>query len=79
MLAELYFSLLVRLSVRGHSNLVIFNRVFSKFHIWMASIEFSFKFKYKLCLTKDNHDGHCLSVICCRGHSNLVVFNQISS
>ena len=38
LLAELYCFWLVRLSVccRGHSNLVIFNRISSKFHIWMA-------------------------------------------
>ena len=45
------------LSVRGHSNSVIFNRISSKFHIWIASINFSFKFKYVFCPTSDNQDG----------------------
>ena len=57
MLVELYCFRLVRLSVRGHSNSVIFNKIFSKFHIWIASINISFKFKYRFCLTSDNQDG----------------------
>ena len=38
-------SMSVRLSVRyrGYSNLVIFNRISSKFHIWIPSIKLSFK------------------------------------
>ena len=38
----------VCLSVRccGHSNFVIFDRISSKFHIWIASIKFWFKFEY---------------------------------
>ena len=50
----------------GHSNLVFFNRISSKFHVLIASIKLSFKFKYGLCPTKDNKDfrqnGHRLSV-----------------
>ena len=41
----------------GHSNLVIFNRISSKFHIWFASIKPWFNFKYEFCLTNDNQDG----------------------
>ena len=50
-------ALLIRLSVRGHSNSVIFNRISSKFHIYIASINLSFKFKYGFCPTSDNQDG----------------------
>ena len=35
----------VCLSVRGHSNSVIFNQISSKFHKWIASINFSVKFE----------------------------------
>ena len=41
---------------RGHSNLVIFIGVFSKFHIWIASIKLSFKFEY-IFWSKDKQDG----------------------
>ena len=50
-------------SVRGRSNLVIFNRISSKFYIWMASIKLSLKYafeyglEYRLCPTNDNQDG----------------------
>ena len=62
MLAELYCFWLVCLSVhcpsvRGHSNSVIFNPISSKFHIWIAFINFSFKFEYRFCSTPDNQDG----------------------
>ena len=46
----------VRPSVRGHSNSVIFNQISSKLHIWIAFINFSFKFEYGFCLTFDNQD-----------------------
>ena len=50
----------------GHSNLIIFNQISSKFHIWIASIKSWFKFEYEICLTNDNQDGqqngHRLSV-----------------
>ena len=66
MLAELYWFGLVRLSVRVHSNSVIFNGISSKFHIWIASINLSFKFEYGFCPTSDNKDGgqngHHLSI-----------------
>ena len=35
----------------GHSNLVIFNPISFIFHIWFASIKFSFKFEYGFCPT----------------------------
>ena len=57
MLAELYCFRLVRLSVRGHSNSVIFYRISSKFHIWIASTNLSFKFENGFCPTSDNQDG----------------------
>ena len=47
----------VRPFVRGHSNSVIFNRIPSKIRIWIASINLSFKFEYRFCLTSDNQDG----------------------
>ena len=45
------------MSVRGHSYSVIFNRISSKFHIWIASINLSFKFEYGFCTTSDDQDG----------------------
>ena len=61
-----------------------FNWISSKFHIWIASINLSFKYEYGFCQTSDNQDGQQngrrLSMhVCCRGHSNLVIFYQISS
>ena len=47
----------VRLSVRGHSNSVIFNLISFKFHIWIASTNLSIKFEYAFCSTSDNQDG----------------------
>ena len=46
----------VRLPVRcrGHSNLVIFNRIFSKFHI---IIKLLFKFEYIFFLSNDKQEG----------------------
>ena len=41
----------------GHSNLVIFLRISSNFHIWIASITLWFKIEYEFCLTKDSQDG----------------------
>ena len=40
----------------GHSNLVIFNRISSKFHIWIASIKPLFKLEYEFCPTNDSQD-----------------------
>ena len=57
MLAELYCFRLVRPSVYGHSNSVIFNQISSKFYIWIASINLSVKFEYGFCPTSDNKDG----------------------
>ena len=42
---------------RCHSNSAIFNRISSKFHIWIASLNLLFKFEYRFCLTSDNQDG----------------------
>ena len=39
---------------RGHSNLVIFNRISSKIHISVAPIKLSFMFEYEFCPTNDN-------------------------
>ena len=47
----------VRPSVSGHSNSVIFNRISSKFHIWIAFTNLWFKFEYRFCQTSDNQDG----------------------
>ena len=46
----------VRLSVhcRGHSNLVIFNRIFSKFHI---IVNLSFNFEYNFFLSNEKQKG----------------------
>ena len=38
-------------------NSVIFNQIFSKFHIWIAFINLLFKFEYRFCPTSDNQDG----------------------
>ena len=46
----------------GHSNLVIFNRISSKFHVWFDSIKPWFKFEYEFCLTNNNQNGRRLSV-----------------
>ena len=50
----------------GHSNLVILNRISSKFHIWFASIKPWLKFEYEFCWTNYNQDcrqtGRRLSV-----------------
>ena len=58
------------------SLLVIFYRISTKFHIWIASIKLLFKFEYVFCPTKDNQNGRRLSV------STVVVtlshFNWIS-
>ena len=47
----------VCLSVRSHSNSVIFNWISSKFHILIAFINLSFKFEYGFCPTAGNKDG----------------------
>ena len=44
-------------SVRCHSNSVNFNQISSKFHIWIASINLSFKFEYGFCPASDNQGG----------------------
>ena len=68
----------------GHSNLVIFIRISSKFHIWFASIKLCFKFEYDFCPTNNNQDGRQNGrrlLVCIRPllWSLLVVFNRISS
>ena len=35
---------------------LIFNHISSKLHIWIASINLSFKFEYGFCSTSDNQD-----------------------
>ena len=57
MLAELYCFRLVPPSVRGHSNSIIFNRISSKIHIWIACINLSFKLKYGFDPTSNNKVG----------------------
>ena len=66
--SSIVFGLSVCLSVCycGLSNLVILNRISSKFHILIASIKLWFKFRYGFLSTIDNQDGrqngHPLSV-----------------
>ena len=70
------------MSSRGHSNLVIFNQISSKFHIWVASIKLSFKFKYGFCPMNNNQDGlqnGCRLSVCSCGHSTLVIYYPIAS
>ena len=62
LLGALLFSALsvclsVHPSVWGHSNSLIFNQIYSKLHIWIASINLSFNFEYGFCPTSDNQDG----------------------
>ena len=66
----------------GHSNLVIYNQVSSKLHIWITFIKLSPKFEYGFCPVKDNQDGSqngCLLSICICGHTNFVIYHPISS
>ena len=70
----------------GHSNIVIFNRISSKFHIWFAFIKLWFKLEYEFCRTQTiikmadkMAAAYHFASICCCVHSNLVIFNQISS
>ena len=48
---------LMNIHCRGHSNSVIFNLISSKFRIWIASINLSFKFEYGFCQTSHNQGG----------------------
>ena len=76
----------VPLSIRccGHSNLVIFILISSKFYIWIASIKLCFKLEYGFFPMNDyqhgRQNGPCLSV-CIHPllWSLLVNFNWISS
>ena len=66
----------------GHSNLVIFNRISSKFHICFASIKPSFKFLIEQTITKmadKMADAYQFASVRCCVHSNLLIFLQISS
>ena len=69
-------------AVSGHSNLVIFYLISSKFHIWIASVKLSFKSEYGFCPTNDKQygrqNGHRLSVCTC-GHSPVVIYYQMAS
>ena len=47
----------INIRCHGNSYAVIFNRISSKFHIWNASINLSFKFEYGFCPTHDSQDG----------------------
>ena len=68
----------------GHSILLYshFNRISSKFHIWIASIILSPKFEYGFCPTNDYKDGRQngrrLSVCNC-GQAKLVIYYPIAS
>ena len=68
-----------------HSNLVIFNQISSKFHIWFAFIKFSLKFSMGFVwqmitkITDKNSKMAAAYQFASCGHSNLVIFNQISS
>ena len=42
----------ISVGCHGHSNLVIFYRISSKFHVWIASIKLLFKFEYKFSQNK---------------------------
>ena len=55
-------------------NLVIFNQIFSKFHIWIAFIKLSFQFKYifSLCRTISKKAVKMAAAYQCQ-------FNQFSS
>ena len=84
---SIVFGLSVRLSVLycGHSNLVIFNQISSKFHIWIASIKLCSSsnmgfFHRKIIKMADKMAAayQFKSIGCC-GHSNLVILNRISS
>ena len=41
----------------GHSNLVIFLRISSDFHIWIAFITLWFKLEYEFCPNINGKDG----------------------
>ena len=58
-----------------HSNLVIYNRVSFKFHIWIASIKFWFKYEYgfgRQTIAKMAYNMAAAYHLRCCGHSNLV-------
>ena len=60
------------LSALAHSNLVIYHRISSKFHIWLIVIKLLPKVEYGFCLMNAKHDsrqnGRRLLVCFC-GHS----------
>ena len=58
----------------GHSNLVFFNLISSKFHIWFASIKPWFKFEYEFCPTKEMASAYQFASLGSCGHSNLSHF-----
>ena len=82
--SSIVFGLSVRLSIRccGHSNLVIFILISSKFHIRIASIKLCFKIEYGFFPMNDYQDGRqnglsvCIHLLL---WSLLVNFNWISS
>ena len=59
-----------------------FNQIFSKFHIWIASIKLSLKFEYVFCPTKVNQDGQRNGrrlLVCTYRHSTLVIYYRIGA
>ena len=67
----------------GHSNLVIFNQISSKFHIWFVSIKpwlnMSFVRQTISKMADKMAATYQLASLRCCGHSNLVIFLRISS
>ena len=47
-----------------YSNLIIFHRISSKFHIWIASIKLLPKFEFGFCPTKDNKMAVKMATAC---------------
>ena len=73
---------MINIHCRSNSNSVIFNRISSIFHIWIASIYLSFKFEYGFRPTSDNKDGRqngCHLSISAVAVTLTVIFNRISS
>ena len=64
----------------GHSNLVIYHQIASKFHKWIASIKSSPKFEHGFCLITKMATKIATSYrFAMQADSNLVIYHQISS
>ena len=66
----------------GHSYLVIYQLISSKFHIWISLIKLLAKFDYEFCPMNDKQDGHKNGLhlmVCVCGLSFLVIYHRISS